>query len=278
MRFFALIASFALLATGCNQGPFASNPLGNANAQANAAALQQQQQQAVALAAKDRANQLDVNNKDLNVQLAQSQQQNQVLQKQVTLLNERLSETAGKLQQLQVAAEDSQQRLQGLQASTQRRGGAVITANNSLKQSLKVIQAPGFDIRLDGDVVRIEMPADQIFQKGTYQLLPTAPAYLDQAAQLVTQNYPRQLIAIEAHTDSSTPSAALGLTSNHQLSASQAMIVFDHFSRRSRMPSQQLFTVAQGGNHPIASNATAAGAAKNRRIEVVVYPETLGER
>jgi flagellar motor protein MotB len=33
--------------------------------------------------------------------------------------------------------------------------------------------------------------------------------------------------------------------------------------------------LAMGDNHPLASNATPAGKAKNRRIEVVVYPDTL---
>ncbi len=41
------------------------------------------------------------------------------------------------------------------------------------------------------------------------------------------------------------------------------------------MPSQQLFTVAQGENNPRQSNATAAGRAANRRIELVIYPETF---
>jgi outer membrane protein OmpA-like peptidoglycan-associated protein len=35
----------------------------------------------------------------------------------------------------------------------------------------------------------------------------------------------------------------------------------------------QLFLVAHGGNHPLVSNATAAGRARNRRVEIVIYPE-----
>ena len=30
-----------------------------------------------------------------------------------------------------------------------------------------------------------------------------------------------------------------------------------------------------GENHPLVSNATPAGKAKNRRIEVVIYPDTI---
>ena len=35
----------------------------------------------------------------------------------------------------------------------------------------------------------------------------------------------------------------------------------------------QLFLVAHGSNHPVVSNATAAGRARNRRIELVIYSE-----
>ena len=33
--------------------------------------------------------------------------------------------------------------------------------------------------------------------------------------------------------------------------------------------------LAMGDNHPLASNATPAGKAKNRRMEIVVYPDSL---
>ena len=41
------------------------------------------------------------------------------------------------------------------------------------------------------------------------------------------------------------------------------------------MPARQLFVVGHGGSHPVVSNATDAGRARNRRIEVVIYPETM---
>ena len=36
-----------------------------------------------------------------------------------------------------------------------------------------------------------------------------------------------------------------------------------------------LFVVGHGGSHPIVSNATDAGRARNRRVDIVVYPETM---
>jgi outer membrane protein OmpA-like peptidoglycan-associated protein len=39
-----------------------------------------------------------------------------------------------------------------------------------------------------------------------------------------------------------------------------------------------MFVAGHGGNHPVVSNATAAGRERNRRIELVIYPEQVGGR
>jgi outer membrane protein OmpA-like peptidoglycan-associated protein len=39
------------------------------------------------------------------------------------------------------------------------------------------------------------------------------------------------------------------------------------------MHENQLFLGAHGANHPLVSNATAAGRSRNRRVELVVYPD-----
>ena len=41
------------------------------------------------------------------------------------------------------------------------------------------------------------------------------------------------------------------------------------------MSPDQLFVVGHGPNHPVVSNASDAGQARNRRIELVIYPETM---
>ena len=53
------------------------------------------------------------------------------------------------------------------------------------------------------------------------------------------------------------------------------MAVYDGLTRIGGMPPRQLFVVGHGGSHPVVSNATDAGRARNRRIEVVIYPETM---
>ena len=123
-------------------------------------------------------------------------------------------------------------------------------------------------------MIRIELPGDQLFNFGTAQLKVGADALLRSVAADLAQNYPQQLIGIEGHTDGSPMTSPQYPTDQH-LAVAQAMAVYDVLTRAGGMPPKQLFVVGHGGSHPVVSNATDAGRARNRRIEVVIYPETM---
>jgi flagellar motor protein MotB len=221
-----------------------------------------------------RAHALDADNRDLHSELAKSQQQVQLLNDKLALLSKQLADTGGQLKAEQIAKQEAERRAEMIQASTRVRGGATITPNNSLTRPLEMITIQGIEVRRDNDVIRIELPADRLFVSGTAQLQGSAQYLLDQVADAVTRSYSRQMLGIEAHTDANPSGAAV----TQQLAVSQALAVFTTLTGRSRIPANQLFTVAHGANHPLASNATPAGRAKNRRIEIVVYPESVGQR
>jgi flagellar motor protein MotB len=273
MRAMALICvGLILLAAGCRQGQFASQPQGFG--------LQPPPQQQPYVAQMQELNrrvaQLDQNNRDLHMQLAQTQQQSGVSSEQVKLLQKQLADTSTQLKNAMLAKQDAEKKVDTILASTRHRGGATITANNSIKSTLTPIEIPGLEVRQDDDVIRIEIPADTLFKQGTVQLQAGATQTLDTVADAIARNYPRQMIGIEGHTDTAV-SGALPTTA-HQLSAAQAYAIFEQLATRSRMPSNHLFVVAQGANHPRFSNDTPAGRAKNRRVELVIYPETSDGR
>ncbi len=271
-----LLITAALGAAGCKEGPFGQ---AGATKQANAANVFQQPaaggSQAIASQVQDlnrRVGQLDVNNADLHRQLAQSEQARQASQEQVGLLQKQLGEMATRLKDTQVARAEAEKQVNAIQASTRARGGATITANNSVRQSLAPISIPGLDIRQDGEVIRIEVPADKLFMPGTAQLQSDGYRILDEVAASVQRTYQRQRIVVEAHTDDAQ---AANPTAAHMLTTAQAQAVFQQLVQRGRLPARQLSVLAMGENHPLASNATPAGKAKNRRVEIVVYPDTI---
>ena len=266
-----LLIFAAAFCAGCKEGPFAPA----VTQQAKPAAVFPQQPPAVASQVQDltrRVGQLDVNNADLHRQLASAEQARQASQEQVTLLQRQLGELAARLKDTQVAKAEAEKQVNAIQASTRTRGGATITANNSIRQSLAMVSIPGLDIRQDGEVIRIEVPSDKLFSPGTAQLQTDGFRILDEVAAAVQRTYPRQRIVVEAHADDSLSQNS---TAAHTLTNAQAQAVFQQLVQRGRLPTRQLSVLAMGDNHPLVSNATPAGKAKNRRIEIVVYPDAI---
>ena len=215
---------------------------------------------------------LDDNNRQLHTQLAQSEQKGKVYQEELDLVRRQLADTTQRLESTTLAARNAESRVRGLQASSQMRGGATIRPNTNLSQLAGRLNLKGLSVRQAGDLIRIMIPADQLFQPGTAQLQPHAAQILDPVVAQLRSVFPRQKIGIEGYTDNSTLYGGQVATS-HQLASAQAASVLDFMTRRGGMPINQLFTVAQGANNPIQPNATATGRAANRRIELVVYPD-----
>jgi chemotaxis protein MotB len=78
-----------------------------------------------------RIQQLDLDNRQLTTQLAQSQQKWQVADQRATLFQQQLQDTANQLQQARLAQQDLQGQTRGLQASINSRGGATLRPNTS---------------------------------------------------------------------------------------------------------------------------------------------------
>lgn len=256
----------ALVTAGCAQ----NTPLFQSQLQT----LQQQQ-----LAASQRAQELqsraatlDKDNQELQSATAHWQQQIRVLDDQVAVLKEQLATATEQTERLKSDRDEVAHHAEALSASVRRKAGASISANNSLKGQLPEINLPGVQVRQDGDVVRIELPGGKLFERGNARLLTTATGMIDSVAAEIARTYPGHIVGVEGHTDND-PVRSQGWRNNHQLSVGRAMAVYEYLVGRTRLTSDQLFVTGHGANHPVVSNGTPAGKERNRRVELVVYPE-----
>ncbi|RMF41267.1 MAG: OmpA family protein [Planctomycetota bacterium] len=236
-----------------------------------ASVFAQQQTHPQLLDLQRRVRELDENNRLLTTQIAQLQQQTQAYRERAELLAKQLQDANEQNKQLLATTQQYASRAQQLQQSMTARGGAKLTANNSLAAGASALRIQGATVVPDGDLIRIRIPADQLFVPGTQQISPSGAMVLDQVATVLLRQYPRQRVAVEGHTDTGTG----GFTTAYQLATAQAQAVLDQLVRRNGVPAQQLFIVSHGPNYPLADNSTPAGRAENRRIEIVIYPETF---
>lgn len=268
-KFLALLAvggAGVALASGCANNPFVQQQnwaVGANNAPQNPVVSQLAD-------VNDRVQQLDLNNQDLHTELARSQQQIQILQQEGQLLRQQLSQAVAQVEQAKTAGVQAGNDVQGMFASATKRIGAAIAPGANWTEALRTIQIPGVDVRQEGDLLRISVPADQLFVPGTSQLSPQSGALMNQLAEAVRREFPRNIVGIEGHLDAETAAPNAAKT---QLSTEQATAVFRYLVEQGRLPENQFFVMGQGQNKPLVSNGTLAGRMKNRRIELAVYPE-----
>ena len=271
----SLVAALSVM--GCSQNPYFASQAGTPWGVAQAPPVGQGEAQLSELSR--RVQLLSDDNRQLTTQLAQSEQQTQVYRDESDLLRRQLAEMSGQMQSTAVAKRSLENRVRGMTASAQvqnnqPRGGAAIRPNTNLTQVAEQLNLGGIPVERVGNVVRIILPSDQLFQPGTANLHGQASVTLDPIAAQLRSLFPRNRIGIEGYTDDG-PLYGGAASSSHQLTAAQSAAVLDLLTRRAGMPVGQLFTVAQGANHPRQANTNAAGRAANRRIELVIYPETF---
>lgn len=226
---------------------------------------------------QQRAATLDRDNQDHAKLLAQSQQQLRQRDDELAAVRDQLREVTTQIAELQTQKSEAEKQTDALAAATRRGGGATIRANSTFKASVPQFATTDIQARADGDVIRIAILSDRLFQPGTAQLSTEAAGLIDIAGAEIARRFPDQTIGIEGHTDNDvTRGASTGWSAGHQLSAQQAAAVFEQLVGRGRLRAHQVFIAGHGGNYPIYSNAHPDGKARNRRIELVVYPERPG--
>ena len=219
-----------------------------------------------------RAGSLDRDNQELEALLAQSRQRSQVVEDQLDLVRNQLAGITTQLAQVRDEKEATEQKAQALTASMRRQHGVSINPNNSFLQTLPATHLPDVHVRRDGDVIRIELPADKLFEANTAQLRPEAARLLTDVAAEVLGTYADQMIGVEGHTDSEPIQGGPWRNDQH-LSVARALTVYEMLVAQTRLQAGQMFVVAHGGDHPVVSNATPEGRQRNQRVELVVYPD-----
>lgn len=225
---------------------------------------------------RSRAEQLDRDNQELETLLAQSRQQSQLLSDQIVATQDQLRSTVEQLTTSEETNSELKKRTQALVASVSTPAVGGIRPNSTLLRPLQLSGVSGVSVRQDGDVIRAAVESDQLFYTNAAQLQPSGERLLQAVISELTRAYPGHLIGIEGHTDGA-PLVSSQHSSSHHLSVAQATAAYDVL-RRSGVPAAQMFVIGHGSNHPLVSNATEAGRKKNRRIELVVYPETVRGR
>jgi len=130
---------------------------------------------------------------------------------------------------------------------------------------------PGYDVAFDptAGTITVTLPNAILFDSGQATLKKATSAELDHIQSVLESKYSGRQIDVVGHTDTD-PIKKSKWKDNWELSAQRALTVARYLIQRG-IPNESIRAVGCGESRPVASNATASGKAKNRRVEIVVH-------
>lgn len=117
--------------------------------------------------------------------------------------------------------------------------------------------------------VKISLSGAILFESGQVEFLPDAKPILSKVGDIL-KLYKDSLIKIEGHTDN-VPISSGKYADNMELSTARATSVWKYFVETKGLNPKTLEASGRSQYSPVASNKTAKGRAKNRRVEIKIY-------
>ncbi|RME92444.1 MAG: OmpA family protein [Candidatus Hydrogenedentota bacterium] len=125
---------------------------------------------------------------------------------------------------------------------------------------------PKIRIRVRKDEVKINLP-NVFFETDSAELTDESKEALDSIIKIIKEKAPNAQIVIRGFTDNRGSEEY-----NLKLSEKRAKAVADYLVEEGELKPENISYLGLGEKRPIASNRTAEGRAKNRRVEVLIYP------
>ncbi|MDO5059896.1 MAG: OmpA family protein [Neisseria sp.] len=141
-------------------------------------------------------------------------------------------------------------------------GGYMDYQEAKLRDSLKNTPV---EVTREGNQIKLTMPSAVTFATSSAALSGSAMDSLNKAAETLVA-YPETTVTVAGHTDNTGNDSI-----NQPLSEQRARSVAGYLNQRG-VAAGRLSTVGYSDRQPVASNATEAGRAQNRRVEILINP------
>lgn len=124
------------------------------------------------------------------------------------------------------------------------------------------------EVERDGDKIIVRLAEQGSFRSGYAELQPGFLPLLNKVGNSISDSM--GMITIEGHTDNVPIAFSDRFRSNWDLSAARSAEVADYLLDNTPIENGRVTVTGFADTRPLASNATAEGRSKNRRIEVIL--------
>jgi chemotaxis protein MotB len=129
----------------------------------------------------------------------------------------------------------------------------------------------GYDVAFDAQAgtITVTLPNAILFDSGKAVLKQKTNTELDHILSVLQEKYAGRPVDVLGHTDSD-PIKKSTWKDNWELSSERSLAVVRYLVQKG-IAENQVRAIGCGSARPVASNSSADGKAKNRRVEIVVH-------
>lgn len=163
------------------------------------------------------------------------------------------------------------QRLQELEDLIASKEESMRKLKETLSKALNGFEGKGLTVEQKNGKVYVSMENKLLFKSGSWAVGSEGKVAVVEVGKVLGDN-PDISVLIEGHTDDDPFGGSGPIADNWDLSTKRATAIVAILSENKAVNKYNLTAAGRGEFSPLASNATAEGKAKNRRIEIILTP------
>ena len=204
--------------------------------------------------------------------IAENSKKNRELLAQLEAKEQALAAESDRLNTLQKELENRSKRVAELENVIATKDAAMTKLKDAISKALTNFEGKGLTVEQRNGKVYISMENKLLFNSGSWSVGSEGRTAVQQLGSVLAEN-PDIAILIEGHTDNVPYKGNAQLSGNWDLSTKRATAIVNILRENASINPENLTAAGRGEYAPIASNDTAEGKAKNRRIEVILTPK-----
>jgi chemotaxis protein MotB len=210
--------------------------------------------------------------KNSSAEIARNSKKNRELLAQLEAKEQALAAENERLEKLKKELESRSQRVAELESVITAKDANMRALKDAVSKALTNFEGKGLTVEQRDGKVYVSMENKLLFQSGSWSVGTEGRKAVQQLGNVLAEN-PDIAILIEGHTDNDPYKGNAHLSGNWDLSTKRATAIVNILRENASINPENLTAAGRGEYAPIASNDTAAGKAKNRRIEVILTPK-----
>lgn len=204
--------------------------------------------------------------------LENNMRKNRELLAQLEAKEKALAAEQARLNKLKEDLASSSQRLSELENMMAAKDASMKKLKETLSKALNSFEGKGLTVQMKNGKVYVSMENKLLFGSGSWAVGTEGRRAVVEVGKVLAAN-PDISVLIEGHTDDDAYGGSGPIADNWDLSTKRATAIVSILSGNKNISRQNLTAAGRSEYAPLASNSSAEGKAKNRRIEIILTPK-----